>query len=114
MQGLLIILFINYLGVVLSSLLHLPIPGPVLGMVLLFITLYFKLLKFDLIQEAGDFLLKNMVVFFIPTTVGLIDNYHLLKNDIFKILIIIFISTLITMIVTGRLVQFLIKRGGKK
>ena len=114
MQGLLIILFINYMGVVLSSLLHLPIPGHVLGMILLFTVLYFKVLKFNLIEDSGDFLLKNMVVFFVPSTVGLIDNYHLLKNDIFKILIVIFITTFATLIVTGRVVQFLIKKGGQK
>lgn len=114
MQSLLIILIINYLGVVLTEIFHLPIPGNVLGMVLLFIILYFKILKFDLIKDSGNFLLTNMVVFFIPSTVGIIKDYHQIQNDIFKILLIIFLSTVITMIVTGRVVQFIIKKGEKK
>ncbi|MGF6907376.1 CidA/LrgA family protein [Fusobacterium sp. PH5-44] len=114
MQSLLIILAINYLGVVLTETLHLPIPGNVLGMILLFIVLFAKILKFDLIKDSGNFLLANMVVFFIPSTVGIIKDYHQIQNDLLKILLIIFISTIITMVITGRVVQFIIKKGGRK
>lgn len=110
----LLIFIINYVGIILSEILHLPIPGTITGMLLLFALLYFKILKLSQIESAGNFLLLNMTIFFLPPSVSLIESMYLLKNGLFKILFLVIFTTLFTMIVTAWTVQFLIERGEKR
>lgn len=51
----------------------LPIPGNVLGMLLLFVLLLAGVIKLEYIQQAANFLLKHLVFFFIPVAVGLMN-----------------------------------------
>lgn len=103
-----IIFLINYVGMLLSKILHLPLPGTILSLLLLFLMLQFKILKLEKIENAGNFLLLNMTIFFMPPTVKIIDSYELLEKDLFKIIVIILVSTFLTMGITGKVVQLMI------
>lgn len=103
-----LIFTINYVGILLSKILHLPLPGTILSLLLLFLMLQFKVLKLEKIENAGNFLLLNMTIFFMPPTVKIIDSYELLEKDLFKIIIIILVSTFLTMGITGKVVQLMI------
>ena len=112
-----LIFSINYAGILLSKLLNLPLPGTIAALLILFLMLQFKILKLEKIENAGNFLLLNMTIFFMPPTVKIIDSYELLEKDLFKIIVIIIVSTFITMGVTGKVVQLMIdfkERKGKK
>ncbi len=103
-----LIFTINYVGILLSKILHLPLPGTILSLLLLFLMLQFKVLKLEKIENAGNFLLLNMTIFFMPPTVKIIDSYELLEKDLFKIIVIILVSTFLTMGITGKVVQLMI------
>ena len=103
-----LIFTINYVGMLLSKILHLPLPGTIVSLLLLFLMLQFKVLKLEKIENAGNFLLLNMTIFFMPPTVKIIDSYELLEKDLFKIIVIIIVSTFLTMGVTGKVVQLMI------
>ena len=103
-----LIFTINYVGMLLSKILHLPLPGTILSLLLLFFMLQFKILKLEKIENAGNFLLLNMTIFFMPPTVKIIDSYELLEKDLFKIIVIIIVSTFLTMGITGKVVQLMI------
>ncbi len=103
-----LIFTINYVGMLLSKILHLPLPGTIVSLLLLFLMLQFKVLKLEKIENAGNFLLLNMTIFFMPPTVKIIDSYELLEKDLFKIIVIIIISTFLTMGITGKVVQLMI------
>ncbi|ATV59112.1 CidA/LrgA family protein [Fusobacterium pseudoperiodonticum] len=103
-----LIFTINYVGILLSKILHLPLPGTILSLLLLFLMLQFKVLKLEKIENAGNFLLLNMTIFFMPPTVKIIDSYELLEKDLFKIIVIIIVSTFLTMGITGKVVQLMI------
>lgn len=103
-----LIFTINYVGMLLSKILHLPLPGTILSLLLLFLMLQFKVLKLEKIENAGNFLLLNMTIFFMPPTVKIIDSYELLEKDLFKIIVIIIVSTFLTMGITGKVVQLMI------
>lgn len=109
----LLIFIVNYFGVILTEILNLPIPGTISGMLLLFALLYFKILKLNKIENAGNFLLLNMTIFFLPPSVSLIESMYLLKSGFFKIIFLVIFSTILTMVVTAKTVQFLIERKGK-
>ena len=98
----------NYVGILLSKILHLPLPGTIASLLLLFLMLQFKVLKLEKIENAGNFLLLNMTIFFMPPTVKIIDSYELLEKDLFKIIVIIIVSTFLTMGITGKVVQLMI------
>ena len=103
-----LIFAINYVGMLLSKILHLPLPGTIVSLLLLFLMLQFKVLKLEKIENAGNFLLLNMTIFFMPPTVKIIDSYELLEKDLFKIIVIIIVSTFLTMGITGKVVQLMI------
>lgn len=103
-----LIFTINYVGILLSKILHLPLPGTIVSLLLLFLMLQFKVLKLEKIENAGNFLLLNMTIFFMPPTVKIIDSYKLLEKDLFKIIVIIIVSTFLTMGITGKVVQLMI------
>jgi len=88
----------------LSILIHGFIPGSVLGMILLFLSLFFKIIKPENVKDTATVITKNMAVFFVPTAVGLMAYGELLSKSLFTILIAIAVSTILT-IVTVALVQ---------
>ena len=58
-----LILVINYVGMLLSKILHLPLPGTIVSLLLLFFMLQFKVLKLEKIENAGNFLLLLLSLF---------------------------------------------------
>ena len=61
---LMIIFMISLVGEGISSVFHLPVPGSIIGLVLLFLALQFKLLRLRHISMVGNFLLANMTILF--------------------------------------------------
>ena len=90
------------------------IPGSIIGMILLFILLKAKVIKLESINEVSNFFLDNMAIFFIPAGVSLIKSLDLISDNVFVLLITIFISTIIVMYVTGKLVDIMINKKSKE
>ncbi|WP_319372153.1 CidA/LrgA family protein [uncultured Ilyobacter sp.] len=101
---------ITYLGEIASRLFKLPIPGTILGMLLMFLFLSLGIIKVERIEKAANLLLINMAIFFLPPGIKLIDSLDILKGNWIKLVVIAVTTTLITMIVTGKVVDFFIRR----
>ena len=65
------------IGNTIARLLHLPIPGSIIGLVLLFLLLQFHIIKLEWIELGAAVLLSELLLFFIPSAIGVID-YHAL------------------------------------
>lgn len=85
-------------GNTLSDLLKLPLPGSVIGLVLLTVMLEFKLIKPEDIREGSNLLINNMALFFVPAGVGLILYSEVLKRELLPIGASCTISTFIVII----------------
>lgn len=109
-----IIFLINYIGIIISNIFTLPIPGTIIGMILFFILLYTGLLKTEKVENAVNALLLNMTILFLPPAVRILDSIHLLSGQFIKVLILIVFTTFITMGITGKVVQFMIELTEKK
>ncbi|MCI7222694.1 MAG: CidA/LrgA family protein [Fusobacterium gastrosuis] len=110
-----IILFIiNYIGIIISKVFKLPVPGTIIGMVLFFILLYTKVLKVEKVENAVAVLILNMTILFMPPAVRILDNIHFLDGQFIKVIILIILTTLITMGTTGKIVQFMIELTEKR
>ena len=75
---LMIIFSISIIGEGISSVFHLPIPGSIIGLILLFLALQFKLLRLRHVSMVGNFLLANMTILFLPPAVGIMDKFHVI------------------------------------
>ncbi len=95
------IFIICIFGELIANVLTIPFPGSVLAMILLFLCLAFKLIRVEQIDIAADFLLKNMVLLFIPSTVSIISYVGVFEDIIFKFLFICIVTTVITFICTA-------------
>ena len=100
-----IIFGIYLLGVLITDITEVPIPGNVIGMVILFLLLYLKVIKVEQISTISNFFLEHLAFFFIPAGVGLISSFSVIKNIWLQLLIVCFVTTAITMICTGLVVQ---------
>ncbi|QUW22446.1 CidA/LrgA family holin-like protein [Sporosarcina sp. Marseille-Q4063] len=91
----------SYIGDLISSLLKLPIPGSIVGLLLLFLCLHFKIVPERYIKEGAGFILVVLPLFFIPATVGIIQYPDFLSGKGAILIGIVMISTFMTMIVSG-------------
>lgn len=107
-----LVIFFCLGGELFKNIFHLPLPGNIVGMILLFLALNFKLLKAESLSEITSFLLDHLAFFFIPAGVGILGSLDLLKSSWLPLLIINFISTFIVMIFSGHCVQLV--QGRKK
>lgn len=107
----LIILIICFIGEVLNKVVKVPLPGSIIGMILLFICLLAGIIKIEMIDEISRFLLDHLAFFFIPAGVGLLAYAGIIKQNLVPILVICFVTTFLVMIVTGLTVQLI--KGGR-
>ncbi|TQR38461.1 CidA/LrgA family protein [Lysinibacillus sphaericus] len=99
-----------YMGVGIVALLHVPLPGSVIGLLLLALSLNFKIIKVEYIQDGAGFLIGVLTLFFIPATVGVIDYPELFSTTGLLIILAVIASTLISIYVTGLLSQMVEKK----
>ncbi|WP_316570192.1 CidA/LrgA family protein [Neobacillus sp. YIM B06451] len=88
---------------------HLPIPGSVLGMLILFFLLASGIVKLSYVELAGSFLNRHLGFFFVPITVGLMDFGGLIKVSGLQIFVMIAGSTMVGLLVTGGLAHYFSK-----
>ncbi len=101
-----IILCIFFLGELIQKVSGLPIPGNVMGMLILFFSLYTGIINLNMIGKISDFLLENLAFFFLPAGISLINCFAQLEGKWTAILVISLISTVVTLGVTGLTVEF--------
>jgi len=104
--GLTIIALIYFFSCYLFKFLNIKFPAPIFGIFILFFLLKTGIIKEELIKEACDFLLKYMILFFIPLFVGTINYYEIIKDNLLAILLTVFITTFIVIITVGAFYEF--------
>lgn len=107
----LIILGFTLAGEALQRLIPLPIPASVYGLTLLFLALCLKLVKVDQVKQTGTFLISILSILFVSPTVGIVDDWGLIRDDLLPILLLLAGSTILTFAVSGRLAQCFLKDG---
>ncbi len=101
LQGLVLLLAFQFIGEILSNFLGLPIPGNVIGMALLLVSLISGVIKEEMIRETADFLLSHMALFFVPAGVGVMLYFDLIQREWLPIVLGTVFSTFAVMAVTG-------------
>lgn len=105
LRGFAIIMACSFLGQLLIDLLGLPLPGSILGMLLLLLLLVLGWVKLETVAPPADLLVSLMMVMLIPGGVALMVAAPLFSGVVVKLLLVAFITTLITMGLTGLTAQ---------
>lgn len=100
-----VLLAIYFLGSQIAAWLHVPIPGGVMGMALLLLVFALGWVKPATLQLGAGVLMAEMLLFFIPALMSLLDYGALVRNEGWRILLVIGISTVLVMIVTAFTVE---------
>ncbi|MFE4199615.1 CidA/LrgA family holin-like protein [Aneurinibacillus aneurinilyticus] len=100
---------LNELGNFAVEAFHIPIPGTLIGLLILFILLSAKVLPLQWVEEASSLLLRHLSFFFIPIAVGLMSYGDLLLHQGWLLFLLILISLWIGIYTTGKVSQFLVR-----
>jgi holin-like protein len=100
-----ILLAIYLFGCQLANWWHWPIPGGVIGLALLLLAFAFGWVKPAALQLGAGLLLAEMLLFFIPALMSLLDYGTLLRTEGWRIMLVIGVSTLLVMVVTAFTVE---------
>lgn len=117
LRQLLIILIFSFAGEALHYLVPIQIPASIYGLVLLFIGLMTGLIQLSQVQETAKFLIEIMPMMFIPAGVGLLESWGVLKPILVPVIVILVVSTVFVMGVSGLVTQGVMHIGkshGKK
>ncbi len=110
LRSLTVLILCQFAGEVAARSLGLPLPGPVLGLLLLLAILIARGGPDEPLRETSNGLLRYLSLLFVPAGVGIVTQLDALARDWVAILASILASTLLSLIVTGWTMQRLSRR----
>ena len=108
-----LILAITFIAELIYNFLPLPIPASIYGLCIMLLLLITKVIKVEWVRESGKYLIAIMPLMFIPTGAKLITVADKILPVIAPVLFILISTTVFVMIVSGKVTEFIIKRGSK-
>lgn len=102
---LVVLMAIYQIGCGIAAWLNWPIPGGVIGLALLLAIFATGAVKPSSLQTGAGLLLAEMLLFFIPPLMSLLDYGTLVRHEGWRIMLVIACSTLMVMLVTAVTVE---------
>lgn len=113
-RGIIVLLAFYGAGVLLAKWLHIPLPGNIIGMLMLTLALTTGVVKLDWVEQASELLIRHMMLFFVPILVGVASYLGIIADNPIGLLLAMVLGTACVMVVTGRVIQwYLDRRKGK-
>jgi holin-like protein len=100
-----LILLCQLAGEVVARLTHLPVPGPVIGMALLFTGLIIRGGPPPELEDTTGGILRHLSLLFVPAGVGIMRHLGLIEAQWLPILLAVLVSTALTIGITGLIMQ---------
>ena len=83
------------------------VPSSIIGMLLLFLSLYYKVIKLSHIEKVADLMVNNLGFFFIPAGIGVMKYFNLISNQWIPIVMAVVISSFLIIMATGEVYEFM-------
>lgn len=103
-RGIAVLLLFQLIGESIVFSTGMPLPGPVVGLVLLFVAMQWcKIMNFNLFADAemaADGFLANLGLLFVPAGVGVVALWSELQSQAGILLLIVIISAVLTLAAT--------------
>lgn len=94
-------------GEVLARVTGIPVPGPIIGLVLLFAGLALRRRRAEALDEPADALLAHLSLLFVPAGVGVVQYLPLLADQWLPVAASVVGSAVIAIAVTGLAMRLL-------
>ncbi|HVN41419.1 MAG TPA: CidA/LrgA family protein [Steroidobacteraceae bacterium] len=107
LRGITLLLLFQLAGEVISRLFALPVPGPVIGMALLFAALAWRGGTDEGLRSTAANLLQHLSLLFVPAGVGVMLHLHRIASEWRPIVAALLVSTFLTITVTGLVLRAL-------
>ncbi|WP_066057971.1 CidA/LrgA family protein [Robertmurraya korlensis] len=104
----------SYIGSFLKELFHIPLPGSIIGLLLLLLGLSLKIVPTDWIQGGANVLITFLPLLLVPATVSVMKATTLFSGKGFILSGVIIVSTIFTMISVGWTSQLLERQVQKR
>ncbi|SFJ25427.1 CidA/LrgA family protein [Thermoflavimicrobium dichotomicum] len=100
-------IFVIYLiGNLIVTWLHLPLPGAVVGMVLLFIALLLGICRVTWVERIAQLHIKHITLLFIPSIIGVLRYIGIFQTEGLKLAVILIASSLVVLFVTAYTAEY--------
>ncbi len=110
-----IILYVFVLvGNWIQSYFHLPLPGSIIGLLLMLAALSLKIVKLPWVESGSRALLSYLPIFFIPATVGVIDYGGVFTGKGILLIPLIVLSTFVTMWISSYVSQTIARKSKER
>ncbi|AZU62763.1 CidA/LrgA family protein [Neobacillus mesonae] len=108
-QVLIIYVFL-FLGAAVKEVVPLPIPASMFGLCLLFLALFLKIIKLEWVEKGANWLMAELLLFFIPSAVGIVNYDEIISLQGAEIVMLIGISTMIVVGMTAVIAEIMMRR----
>ncbi|WP_244818112.1 CidA/LrgA family protein [Caballeronia sp. Lep1P3] len=105
-----VLLLFQCLGEGISYMFRLPVPGPVVGMLLLLAFLIARPRAADAIEPTANELLRHLSLLFVPAGVGIMASASAVRGDLVAVALAIVVSTTLGIAVTALVMRALMRR----
>jgi len=113
LKALTMLLLFQLAGEASARLLALPIPGPVVGMALLFGLLIVRRGPDEELRGTAGTLLQHLSLLFVPAGTGVLLHVHRVAEEWLPLTVALLLSTLIGIAVTALVLNTLIRRANR-
>ncbi len=114
LRGITWLVLFQLLGTALNVLVLPVLPGPIIGLVLLFVALLVRGQASESLQVAASSLLRYLPLLLVPPAVGVMAYTEAILEDFWAIVGVLVISLVVSLVFTGWLMQTLIRRQQRK
>ncbi len=106
LAGIVVLFLSYYIGKGISYLINDFISPAVVGMVVLFLLLKSGIARVEWVEKPASFLLDNLMLFFIPATVGIaLIPYEIIKDDYITIIVAASLSSFLVLWLVGVIID---------
>lgn len=101
------------IGNMITEVLHLPLPGTLVGMILLFVLLLSGVVKLEWFEQGAAVLIGELLLFFIPSAIGIIQ-YSQLFGSTGAMLLGVIVTSIITLLASVTVITLSIMKLRRK
>ena len=112
-DGLLILLFFQFLGEILIRLTGIPLPASVVGMVLLLVALLLNTPFTQRVAPAAGALIKHISLLIFPLGVGIVLQWHRYEDYALALAVAVVIGTILSMLLVTLMLKKLMSKAGE-
>lgn len=96
---------VEYLG----QILHIPLPANLLGMLVVLLLLFCRIVPLKIIKSGSNWLLSEMLLFFVPAVVAVVNFKAVMLTMGVQIFAVIILSSCVVLIATAFIVNLIYK-----